>query len=134
MSADADKRSQRGSSTILGTATAVPEHCFDQDSVKRQLRPLLPVPAHRFLHRLHDSVARCPPGPGHGLSAGRAPVAHQTQPSWDVLREYGNLSSAAVLFVLERWMKQHRPRPGAYELLGALGPGLSTELCLLQWN
>ena len=58
----------------------------------------------------------------------------QTQPSWDVLREYGNLSSAAVLFVLERWMKQHRPRPGAYGLLGALGPGLSTELCLLQWN
>jgi len=58
----------------------------------------------------------------------------QTQPSWDVLREYGNLSSAAVLFVLERWMKQHRPRPGAYGLLGAFGPGLSTELCLLQWN
>jgi alkylresorcinol/alkylpyrone synthase len=58
----------------------------------------------------------------------------RTQPSWDVLREYGNMSSAAVLFVLERWMKQHRPRPGAYGLLGALGPGLTTDLCLLQWN
>ena len=58
----------------------------------------------------------------------------RTQPSWDVLREYGNLSSVAVLFVLDRWMKQHRPRPGAYGLLGAFGPGLSTELCLLQWN
>jgi alkylresorcinol/alkylpyrone synthase len=58
----------------------------------------------------------------------------KTQPSWDVLREYGNQSSAAVLFVLERWMKQYRPRPGAYGLLGAFGPGLSTELCLLQWN
>ena len=58
----------------------------------------------------------------------------QTQPSWDVLREYGNQSSAAVLFVLERWMKRHRPRLGAYGLLGAFGPGLSTELCLLQWN
>jgi alkylresorcinol/alkylpyrone synthase len=57
-----------------------------------------------------------------------------TQPSWDVLREYGNQSSVAVLFVLERWMKQHRPRSGAYGLLGALGPGLSTELCLLRWN
>ena len=57
-----------------------------------------------------------------------------TQPSWDVLREYGNQSSVAVLFVLERWMKHHRPRPGAYGLLGALGPGLSTELCLLRWN
>ena len=57
-----------------------------------------------------------------------------TQPSWDVLRDYGNQSSAAVLFVLERWMKQCRPRPGAYGLLGAFGPGLSTELCLLRWN
>jgi alkylresorcinol/alkylpyrone synthase len=58
----------------------------------------------------------------------------RTQPSWDVLREYGNMSSAAVLFVLERWMKAHRPRPGAYGLLGAFGPGLTTDLCLLQWN
>ena len=58
----------------------------------------------------------------------------RTQPSWDVLREYGNMSSAAVLFVLENWMKQHRPHPGAYALLGALGPGLSTDLCLLRWN
>jgi alkylresorcinol/alkylpyrone synthase len=58
----------------------------------------------------------------------------RTQPSWDVLRDYGNLSSAGVLFVLERWMRQYRPRAGAYGLLGAFGPGLSTELCLLQWN
>lgn len=58
----------------------------------------------------------------------------RTQPSWDVLRQYGNLSSAAVLFVLERWLKEHRPRPGAYGLLGAFGPGLTTELCLLRWN
>jgi alkylresorcinol/alkylpyrone synthase len=57
-----------------------------------------------------------------------------TQPSWDVLREYGNMSSAAVLFVLERWMRQRRPRSGAYGLLGAFGPGLTTDLCLLQWN
>ncbi len=58
----------------------------------------------------------------------------RTQPSWDVLRDYGNLSSAGVLFVLERWMRRHRPRAGAFGLLGAFGPGLSTELCLLQWN
>ena len=58
----------------------------------------------------------------------------RTQPSWDVLREYGNMSSAAVLFVLERCMKQLRPRPGACGLLGAFGPGLSADLCLLRWN
>jgi alkylresorcinol/alkylpyrone synthase len=58
----------------------------------------------------------------------------RTQPSWDVLRDYGNMSSAAVLFVLDHWIKRHRPRPGAYGLLGAFGPGLSTDLCLLRWN
>jgi len=47
----------------------------------------------------------------------------RTQPAWDVLREYGNMSSAAVLFVLERCMKELRPRPGAYGLLGAFGRG-----------
>jgi alkylresorcinol/alkylpyrone synthase len=57
-----------------------------------------------------------------------------TQPSWDVLREYGNLSSAAVLFVLDRWMTQQRPGPGAHGLFAAFGPGLSTELGLLRWN
>jgi alkylresorcinol/alkylpyrone synthase len=58
----------------------------------------------------------------------------QMQPSWDVLREYGNVSSAAVLFVLDRWLRRHRPPAQTYGLLGAFGPGLSAELCVLQWN
>lgn len=64
------------------------------------------------------------------LSIERAAV----QPSWDVLRDHGNVSSAAVLFVLDRWLKRHRPPPQAYGLLGAFGPGLTAELCVLQWN
>jgi alkylresorcinol/alkylpyrone synthase len=55
------------------------------------------------------------------------------QPSWDVLREYGNMSSAAVLVVLDRWFRQHRPAAGTYGLLAAFGPGLSMELCVLEW-
>jgi alkylresorcinol/alkylpyrone synthase len=58
----------------------------------------------------------------------------QMQPSWDVLREHGNVSSAAVLFVLDRWLRRHRPPAAQYGLLGAFGPGLSAELCVLQWN
>jgi alkylresorcinol/alkylpyrone synthase len=58
----------------------------------------------------------------------------QMQPSWDVLREHGNVSSAAVLFVLDRWLRRHRPPAQAYSLLGAFGPGLTAELCVLQWN
>jgi len=57
----------------------------------------------------------------------------QTQPSWDVLRECGNLSSASVLFVLERWLAQPAPEP-CYGLLAAFGPGFSAELVLLRWD
>ena len=32
-----------------------------------------------------------------------------TQPSWDVLRDYGNQSSASVLFVLHEWLTRRRP-------------------------
>ena len=57
-----------------------------------------------------------------------------TQPSWDVLRDYGNLSSASVLFVLHEWMAR-RPRPrAATGLMVAFGPGFSSEMLLLQWN
>ena len=57
-----------------------------------------------------------------------------TQPSWDVLRDYGNQSSASVLFVLHEWLTQRRPPPGAHGILAAFGPGLTTEMLLLGWN
>jgi alkylresorcinol/alkylpyrone synthase len=56
-----------------------------------------------------------------------------TQPSRDVLRTYGNVSSATVLFVLQEWTRR-RPPSGAYGLLGAFGPGFSSELAVLQWT
>jgi alkylresorcinol/alkylpyrone synthase len=57
-----------------------------------------------------------------------------TQPSWDVLRDYGNQSSASVLFVLHEWLTRRHPPAGAHGILAAFGPGLSTELLLLQWS
>ncbi|HEV2388631.1 MAG TPA: 3-oxoacyl-[acyl-carrier-protein] synthase III C-terminal domain-containing protein [Candidatus Acidoferrales bacterium] len=60
--------------------------------------------------------------------------AEQTRPSWDVLRECGNLSSASVLFVLERWLSEHRVVAGEYGLLAGFGPGFSAEMVLLQWS
>jgi len=56
-----------------------------------------------------------------------------TQPSWDVLRDYGNQSSASVLFVLERWMTDRQPSPGTHGIMAAFGPGLSAELLLIEW-
>jgi alkylresorcinol/alkylpyrone synthase len=55
-----------------------------------------------------------------------------TQPSWDVLRDFGNQSSASVLFVLDRWLRERPPASGAHGLLAAFGPGLSVDLLLLE--
>jgi predicted naringenin-chalcone synthase len=53
--------------------------------------------------------------------------------SRQVLREYGNMSSVTIFFVLDEIMRQGQPRPGDYALLQGFGPGLTIELCLLQW-
>jgi predicted naringenin-chalcone synthase len=56
-----------------------------------------------------------------------------TQFSWDVLRDYGNLSSASVLFVLNEWLSRKEMKHGEYGLAAAFGPGFSAELLLMQW-
>ncbi|UQI45432.1 type III polyketide synthase [Streptomyces sp. HU2014] len=48
------------------------------------------------------------------------------------LAERGNISSASVLDVLARTMADP-PAPGSRGLLLALGPGLTSELVLLEW-
>ncbi len=50
--------------------------------------------------------------------------------SEEVLRDHGNVSSASVLIVLERWLKSD-PREG-YGLISAFGPGFSAELALFR--
>jgi alkylresorcinol/alkylpyrone synthase len=57
----------------------------------------------------------------------------QTEFSWTVLREYGNLSSASVIFVLHEWLTKRNLGAGAYGLMAAFGPGFSAEMLLLQW-
>ena len=56
-----------------------------------------------------------------------------TQFSWDVLRRFGNLSSASVLFILQEWMSKREMASGSYGLLMAFGPGFTAEMILLQW-
>ena len=53
--------------------------------------------------------------------------------SRDVLREYGNMSSATLLFVLRELMTRRRPQSGDYGVLAGLGPGITIELGLLRW-
>lgn len=55
----------------------------------------------------------------------------KTRISLDILRNYGNMSSCTVLFVLKEFMKIGKKNE--YGLLCALGPGFSSELSLLKW-
>jgi alkylresorcinol/alkylpyrone synthase len=50
------------------------------------------------------------------------------------LAQFGNLSSASVLSVLNETLTQQRPRPGDYGVMLAMGPGFCAEGVLLQWQ
>ena len=52
--------------------------------------------------------------------------------SLNVLREFGNMSSATVLYVLKRFMEIGKQ--GEVGLCTALGPGFSSELLLMKWE
>jgi len=56
-----------------------------------------------------------------------------TEVSWDILRRYGNLSSASVLFILNEWLVQKEMPSGSYGLVMAFGPGFTAEMLLIQW-
>ena len=57
-----------------------------------------------------------------------------TQPSWDILGNVGNLSSATILFILQEWLEKRPLKPGEYAMAAAFGPGFSAEFLLLQWT
>jgi alkylresorcinol/alkylpyrone synthase len=61
-------------------------------------------------------------------------IGGMTEPSWNVLRHYGNLSSATVLFVLDELLRGPAPPVGSHGLLAAFGPGFSAEMSLLSWE
>lgn len=50
----------------------------------------------------------------------------------EVLREYGNMSSVTVLFVLEKYLRKYGFDNGGHGLVSALGPGFCSESLLLE--
>lgn len=50
-----------------------------------------------------------------------------------VLRQYGNMSSATVLFVLRHLLQTAQLRSGDWGVMIALGPGFAAEGALLRW-
>lgn len=53
--------------------------------------------------------------------------------SRSVLRNYGNMSSPTVMFVLDEVVRNGDPMPGDWGVMIALGPGMAAEAALLRW-
>jgi alkylresorcinol/alkylpyrone synthase len=58
----------------------------------------------------------------------------QLAASWKVLRRYGNMSSAAVLFVLAEMLENAPAQPGDPGIIVAFGPGITGEIVLARWE
>jgi alkylresorcinol/alkylpyrone synthase len=56
-----------------------------------------------------------------------------TAVSREVLKQFGNMSSATIFYVLKQYLEMEIPK-GSYGICTALGPGFSSELLLLRWN
>jgi len=57
----------------------------------------------------------------------------ELQFSRDVLRNYGNMSSATAMFVLDEVLHKGKPNAGDWGVMAALGPGMAAEAALLRW-
>ncbi|HZD55574.1 MAG TPA: type III polyketide synthase [Anaerolineales bacterium] len=60
-------------------------------------------------------------------------AAGQLDCSRQVLYQYGNMSSATILFVLDEIQRVGTPISGDYGVLMAFGPGLTLESALVRW-
>jgi alkylresorcinol/alkylpyrone synthase len=109
--------------------------------VPKALREIVPDLLADFLNRsslektdirfwgIHPGGAKIVDYLGQALELEPADLRYARQ----VLRQYGNMSSATIFFVLDEIIRQGQPQPGDYAILQAFGPGLTIELCLLQW-
>ena len=61
-----------------------------------------------------------------GLDNGQLDLASE------ILRDYGNMSSVTVLFVLERFLQRHKAVQNSFALISALGPGFCSESMLVR--
>ena len=53
--------------------------------------------------------------------------------SYNIFREYGNMSSPSVMFVLKRVLERGDPRPGQRGLLLSFGAGFTAFAALVEF-
>ena len=57
----------------------------------------------------------------------------QLENSWEALKQFGNMSSATVCFILDRMMKYKESKKDDNMIMIAFGPGVWVEsLCLVK--
>ncbi len=109
--------------------------------VPKKLRDIVPGAIEDFLHQnnlQHQDVRFWGIHPGGAkivdyLEEGLGLSPEDLRYSREVLRRCGNMSSVTIFFVLDKIIQEGQPQPGDIALLQAFGPGLTIELCLLQW-
>jgi predicted naringenin-chalcone synthase len=72
----------------------------------------------KILDRVEEALALSPQALDHGRA---------------ILRQYGNMSSATLLFVLKRVIEANQPVAGERGVLIGFGPGLTIEAGLIEW-
>jgi polyketide synthase Type III len=60
-------------------------------------------------------------------------TGEQLRFSRSVMRNFGNMSSPTVMFVLDEVIRTGDPQPGDWGAMVALGPGMAAEVVLLRW-
>ena len=53
--------------------------------------------------------------------------------SYEVFRDYGNMSSPSVMFVLDRILREAKPKPGDTGLLLSFGAGFTAFAALVEF-
>jgi alkylresorcinol/alkylpyrone synthase len=100
------------------TRATVEEACKKHGVAPEDLRHLVVHPGGAKVLDAYEEALRLEPG---SLDLPRV-----------VLREYGNMSSVSVLFVLERFLESYPAGSGEYGSISALGPGFSAEHVLFR--
>jgi alkylresorcinol/alkylpyrone synthase len=133
---------------IAGTLGAVELECSDADShlhLARELPDLagagLGGVVDRFLARnrlqreqidhwiVHPGGRRIVENVESALGLEQA----QTELSWRVLSEHGNVGTPSIMYVLRDTIEQRDPDPGQRGLAVTVGPGVTVGLMLLGW-
>jgi len=65
---------------------------------------------------------------GLGIDAGKLGE------SAGVLRDYGNMSSATIFFIIDSYMRNETKKSDSHQVVGAVGPGFGLDTILTEWK